>query len=179
MAATQSLPAPFQCWLSKKRPLGWKQTMILQFFGTKNRCWGWNNQILKWLHSNSNCRPHFGLTVIHKYPEEGANSSRKCHTWKDCCYGWSELIGDNSRNLTGGISRWLPALCPSLVLNEFAGIPACSQEFRRFSQYFLGIRRKWHFCTKKRCLLHGVCREMSSSAATAEKRVETWRRPQD
>jgi len=32
------------------------------------------------------------------------------------------------------------------------------------------IRWKWNCCTKKRCVLQGACREMSSSAATAERR---------
>jgi len=34
----------------------------------------------------------------------------------------------------------------------------------------LEISRKWKFCIKKRSLLQGACREMSSSATTAEKR---------
>ena len=32
---------------------------------------GRNNQILKYLHSNSNRRPLFGLKVIHECPMEG------------------------------------------------------------------------------------------------------------
>ena len=56
---------------------------------------GRNDQILQKLYSNSNRRPLFGLRVIHEYPEEAANLSRKCHTWKDCFYSLSELISDN------------------------------------------------------------------------------------
>jgi len=54
-----------------------------------------NDQILKWLHSNSNRMPLLRSTLIHEYPEEGAKFSRKCQTWKNCCHSWSELISNN------------------------------------------------------------------------------------
>ena len=38
-----------------------------------------------------------GWTVIREYPEEGANISRECRTWKDCCSNLSESISDNGK----------------------------------------------------------------------------------
>jgi len=70
------------CWLG-----GWKQTRIVQLFGTKNQCWD-----SKWLHSNSNHRSLLGSAVISYYAEEKAIIVRKCHAGKD---SWTELNTDH------------------------------------------------------------------------------------
>ena len=59
---------------------------------------GRNDQILRYLHSNSNRRrPLLGLTVmvIHEHREEGAIFLKKVLHVETCCYSWSELISDN------------------------------------------------------------------------------------
>ena len=73
--------------------------------------------------------------------------------------GAPERVGKTAQRL---------CLFVSLVLNEFAGIPGFSQKF----QWFLGNPYesvgKGIFVTQ--CLWQGACREMSSLAASAEKR---------
>ena len=49
----------------------------------------------EYLHSNSNRRFLLVSPVIRNYPEDGSIFVKECHTWQDCCDGWTELNTDN------------------------------------------------------------------------------------
>ena len=104
-----------------------------------------------------------GLAVIHKYKGEGAILTRKCHTWKDCCYKWSELISDNGEidPLSGPYQPDAFGLSQRPGLGFFFGL--CTKKPCFFLFSFASILSTRWF------LVFGLlCRHTASDSSTAE-----------